>query len=290
MSKPAHQKRQPSRVVTALLPLVLAASFGGVLYLVTSSLPYLLATGGSDRVFGGLNACLQREAGGRLSSVAPAADAKALAGASAERVVRCRADVDAGEQAQVWALPSVGALAFDYDGTLWAAAERAVYQLPAGAAPQPVGDVAAAALVGTRFGAVALESSTGRLLALSHRGAVSGTAQLPQPPVGPAELSVSADGTRVALIVGGGIFVFDAQTLATLRAEAPCQVEFAWWRSNGHRAVLACGPKHSWALEYDVDSGATQAVTLPATRSTLVPARGIAWLPCDGVACSTPAL
>ena len=280
-------RKKPRSPITFLLPLVLAASLGGVLYLVISSLPYLAGTGTADLSFGSLNECAQRGLTGSRSGLAVAADGKSLAMYSGQSLIWCGAQADGGSTARPFALDGITAAAFDFDGGLWVARGEHLFLIGAGDEPTSMGDVAPLALTGTRHGVVALEGS-GRLLAVKRDGSVAALAQLPREVGSDASLTTSADGTRVALIAGGGVFVWNAEDLKALRAEAPCPVEFLWWRPEGHRALISCGPKSSWALDYDVESGATNPAKVPASRSTLLPARGLYFQPCEGLACTAP--
>ena len=91
----------------------------------------------------------------------------------------------------------------------------------------------------------------------------------------------------MAVVTSGGLFVYDAQRLLPILAEAPCVVEFLWWRREGHRALLSCGPEASWALEVDVDSGAREtAPNLKRTHSELVTHRGLYVQDCERLPCT----
>jgi hypothetical protein len=91
----------------------------------------------------------------------------------------------------------------------------------------------------------------------------------------------------VGVVTSGGLFVYDAQRLLPILAEAPCVVEFLWWRKEGHLALLSCGPEASWALELDVDTGVREAApNFKRTPSELVPNRGFYVQECEHLPCT----
>jgi hypothetical protein len=138
--------------------------------------------------------------------------------------------------------------------------------------------------VGVEDGLVVLESS-GRLLSLKADGAVGGLVDLH--PMPDATLSVSSDGRRVAITSSGGLFVFESSTLFRIRAEAPCEVEFLWWLRDGHRALISCGPRDSWAISLEVDTGVQDvAPAVGRVRSVLAGAQGPWVQPCDVLPCT----
>jgi len=269
-------------VVTLLVTLGVAASLGAVLYGVSSSLPFLASSAASDVNFAALNGCAQRAVGTR-TGFALAPDGRSLAVFSGSQTVWCRLQRDGGAQPE--ALPGwegVSAAAFDFDGGLWLSpASGGLWQGDAGFA-----DVQPVALAGTRHGIIAVEAS-GRVLALAAGGVVQAVAQLPKGVEGAPQLIVSSDGERAALPVAGGVFVWDTATLSSVRAEAPCTVEAAWWLPGGHELLLECSP--DFALEWDVESGEKTAA--PArkgrTRSVLVAGLGVYVASCEQLPCTS---
>lgn len=263
------------------MTLGVAGSLGAVLYGVSSSLPFLASSATSDAHFGALNTCAQAALSNRTGfAVAP--DGRSLAVFSGSQLVRCDALPDAGAALSTLPVTGITAVAFDFDGGLWLAA-NGVHRLDAHDAG--FGEIAAISLAGTAHGVVALEGS-GRVLALEEGGVIGSIAQLPKSVEGASQLIVSPDGERVALPVSGGVFVWDAKTLASVRAEAPCTVEAAWWRPTGRKLLLSCAP--DFGLEWDVESGAQAAVPRkPSQRSVLVPALGIYQQGCEQLPCTS---
>ena len=282
MTRP--RRRPQLNLVTLALSGALAATVGGIIYLATTSLPFLAVSPTSDPTFGALNECLLSGAAQRVG-FAVGRDARRAAVWTNDVVVECRE----GEAATTARLPGATVGAYDGRGRLWVAARGADAGasglfLLSGGQVHAVGDLSPQALVGTRDGVVALEPS-GRLVSLRGDGDVTGTRSLPT--TEGAELSASGDGLRVAVHVGGGLYALDATSLEVLRAEAPCEVQRLWWMKGAHRVLLTCGPDASWALELDVDSG--QAETAPArarVSSVLVGPDGPWVQPCDVLPCT----
>lgn len=268
------------------LTLVIAAGLGLLLYVATTSLPYLIASPAGDAHLGSLNDCLSRRLAGatRLGwAVAPDASRAAVFG---PRVVAvCGED---GTYARL-DVPGVTALAFDGDRHLWVAAGGHLLREWDGVL-QTVGDIAPPEwLIGHAGGVVALDAS-GQLISVAPDGKVLGQAQVPGPG---GRLSVGADGALAAVEWGGGFIVYDARTLELVRAEAPCAVEFLWWLDSADQVLLTCGASASpespapAALRVDVRTGTREA--LPAR--TRAPARRLSGRAlyvqgCDGFPCT----
>jgi hypothetical protein len=270
--------------VTLLVSLGIAASLGAVVYVVSSSLPFLASSAVSDAHFGALNACALAALKPPRTGFAVSNDGDALVAFSGGETVRCDAAPDGGAFTARVPLDGVTAAAFDFDGGLWLARES-LYRAADGGV-QAFAQVAPVALVGTPHGAVALEAS-GRVVAVAPDGDVLGVAQLPHAVTGATSFLTSADGERLALIISGGVFVWSTLALKPLRAEAPCAVEAAWWLTEGHRLLLQCGPDADFALEWDVDTGAQAAA--PArkrSRSGLVAGLKLYVQSCEGLACT----
>lgn len=266
-------------MVTLLVTLGVAASLGAVLYGVSSSLPFLASSATGDAWFGALNGCAQRAVPVR-NGFAVAPDGRALAVFSGAQLVRCSAAGDGGVEAVDLPVSGVAAAAFDFSGGLWVSRDG-VWLGDAG-----FGDVRPVALAGTRHGVVVVEAN-GRVLALAPGGVIAAVAQLPRQVDGAPQLIVSADGERAALPVSGGVFVWDTATLSSVRAEAPCAVEAAWWLPGGRRLLLQCAP--DFALEWDVDTGAQVAAPqrrAARSRSVLVPGPGVYVTSCEQLPCT----
>jgi hypothetical protein len=268
--------------VTLLVSLGMMASLGAVVYLVSSSLPFLANSASADQHFGALNGCVARALSGPVGGFALSADGRALAAWSGQALVRCESADDGGSAATVVPSASVAAAAFDFDGELWLA------QPELSSSSGGHFDIKPQLLTGTRQGVVAVERDT--VYSTRKSGEVAGLYKLPEPVREPMWLSASADGERVALMAFGGLYVWRSDKLELLRAEAPCAVEGAWWAPEGHSMVLQCGPNGDYALQWDVDT-ATQSV-LPRrerARSALVPKLGVYVQTCEQLACTAAA-
>ncbi|NOK20076.1 hypothetical protein [Corallococcus carmarthensis] len=283
--KSARQTRSASARAWTLT-LVIAAGLGLLLYVATTSLPYLIASPAGDAHLGALNDCLARQLKGatRLGwAVAPDASRVAVFG---PRVVAvCGED---GSHARL-EVPGATALTFDGERHLWVATGGHLLRERDGAL-QPVGDIAPPEwLIGHAGGVLALDA-TGQLVSVALDGKVLGQAQVPGPG---GRLSVGPGGVLAAVEWGGGVIVYDARTLELVRAEAPCAVEFLWWLDTADQVLLACGATGAQdapapaSLRFDVRTGAREAV--PAR--TRAPARRLSGRAlyvqgCDGFPCT----
>ncbi len=286
--KQAGHRKASSSAVMLLVSLGTIASLGAVVYGVSSSLPFLASSALSDEPFGVLNACALGSVDPPRVGFAVSSDGRSLVAFSGGQTARSDAQADGGANPSRINLDGVTAAAFDLDGGLWLA-RQGLYRM-SGNEAKPFGDVAPIALTGTASGAVALEAS-GRVLAVAQDEedhAVRGASQLPKPVEGNFSLIASSDGERVALVVSGGVFVWNAQTLKPLRAEAPCAVETAWWLPKGHTLLLSCGPDSDFALQWDVDTGSQTAAPQKKTRarSALVPGLDVYLQACEQLACT----
>ena len=284
LSREAKQRLERP-LLTFLLSLALAVVLGVVVYVVTSTLPYLAASATTDPNFGNLNHCLLTALPkDRTGFAVYGTEAVAYSGT---RLARC---VDQGP-ARLYELTGITRASFDHRGALWFA-RRAETNTPpelwrlGEGKPERIGEVTPVGLVGTAFGVVTIDAS-GRLVSLDSERTVLGVAQLPAAPPAEVQLTVSADGQRVAVVTSGGLFVYDAQRLLKILAEAPCAVEFLWWRREGHQALVACGPDAEWALELDVNTGEREtAPKLQRTWSQLVPGRELYVQECEHLPCT----
>ncbi len=285
--------------------LLTAGALALVVYLASTSLPYLVTAPTTDPGFGKLNACLlQALPVGRLGyAVSP--DGQHAAAFAGNTLVVCETQPSGEPTARTLPLSGARDAAYDFTNTLWVATEPMEPAADAGASPPPaaglwriarnethpvrVGDVAPISLAGHAQGVVVLEAS-GRLFSLSGADEVTGHAALPGPPTGDVQLTVDVEGERVALIAGRGVFAYRALDLRPLRAEGPCEAEYLWWSTEPGKAIVACGPKESWALTLQVDTGEREAAP-PRTRvrSTLAQRAKRYVQSCEQLPCSAPA-
>ena len=265
----------------------MAVVLGVVVYVVTSAVPYLATSPTTDPNYGNQNHCLLTALPtDRTGFAVFGSEAVAYSGA---RLARCASQ----DPAKVYEITGITRASFDWKGAVWFA-RRADADTPelwrvAEGKPERIGEVTPIGLVGTAFGVVTLDAQ-GRLVSLDSERTVLGVAQLPAAPPDAVQLTVSDDGQRVAVVTSGGLFVYDAQRLQKILAEAPCEVEFLWWLKDGHRALVSCGPNASWALELDVNTGAREtAPKLERTWSQLVPQRGLYIQECEHLPCTASA-
>ncbi|MFB1480168.1 hypothetical protein [Corallococcus sp. RDP092CA] len=268
------------------LTLVIASGLGLLLYVATTSLPYLIASPAGDAHLGALNDCLARQLGGatRLGwAVAP--DASRAAVFAPHVVAVCGTD---GSHSRL-EIPGTTALTFDGERRLWAAAGGHLLRERRGAL-QPVGDIAPPEwLLGHAGGVIALDA-TGQLISVAPDGKVLGQAQVPGPG---GRLSIGPGGALAAVEWGGGVLVYDARTLELVRAEAPCAVEFLWWLDAADQVLLACGgpaPQDApgpAALRFDVRTGAREEMpTRTRTPARRLSGRALYVQGCDGFPCT----
>jgi hypothetical protein len=282
------RKRLERPLLTFLLSLVIAVCLGVVVYMVTTTLPYLASSPTTDPNFGNLNHCLLSALPSDRTGFAVLGTE--VAGYSGKRLVLCKGQ---GPGA-VHEVSGVTHASFDRTGALWYSRRAEPDQPPElwrifNERSERIGEIAPIGLVGTDFGVVTIDA-VGRLVSLNGERTVLGVAQLPIAPPADVQLTTSADGHRVAVVTSGGLFVYDAQRLAQILAEAPCAVEFLWWRKEGHRALLSCAPDASWALELDVDSGAREAAPkLKRSPSVLEIGHSIYVQECEQLPCTASA-
>ncbi len=279
------KKRLQRPLLPFLLSLAIAGALGVVVYVVTSALPYFAVTPTTDPNFGHQNSCLLTALpADRTGFAVFGMQAVAYSGS---RLALCS---DQGP-ASFYEVTGITRASFDLKGELWFS-RRAETNTPpelwrlAEGKVERVAEVTPVGLVGTAFGVVTIDAQ-GRLVALDSQRTVLAVAQLPAVPPEEVQLTVSGDGQRVAVVTGGGLFVYDAQRLTKILGEAPCGVEFLWWRKEGHRAVLSCGPEGEWAIELDVNTGGREtAPRLQRTQSVLVPGRGLYVQECEHLPCT----
>jgi hypothetical protein len=271
------------------ISLAVAAILWTAIYLVGTSLPYLVGSPSSDPKFGELNQCLIKALSEPRVGFAVSRDGGVAAAYGGNGFAVCVRGVAPGVS---FALPGVTTAAFDFDGTLWLAASREgqshLWSLgPKRDVPRELQGVAPVALAGHARGIAVLERG-GRLVSVTSGGTILGSAALPPDAIGAAQLSSNANGQLLSVLLGGGLFLYQIDDFRQVRAEAPCLVEFLWWLPDPSRAILACGPRASWALELNVLTGEREAVSPPGVRSTLVPGLGAYIQGCEQLPCTTP--
>jgi hypothetical protein len=262
------------------LTIVIAAALGLLLYVATTSLPYLISSPTTDPNFGALNHCLaQTLPGARLGwAVSPDASRAAVYGPQA--VAIC------GREGAPARLEVAGALAaaFDGDNRLWVSAGGRLLRED-GAALKPMGDFSPVSLAGHAAGVLALDDS-GHLLSVAPDGALLGQVTVPG---SGGTLSVGAGGALAAVLAEGVLRVYDARTLAPLRAEPPCAVETLWWLDTPERLLVGCAPGGSPAFTLDLGTGAHEpAPVRPGTPARRLPGRSVYVHGCDGFPCTAP--
>jgi hypothetical protein len=153
-------------------------------------------------------------------------------------------------------------------------------------APERVADEAPVALTGHAAGVIALDAG-GRMVSFSSGGESRGFAEAPR--MSEPRLTADASGELIALAGAGAMWIYRAADLRPVLREAPCQVEYVWWTRQPGRALIACGPGGSWALELDAHTGARQeAARRDRTRSVLIPKLQVYVVPCEGLPCEAP--
>jgi hypothetical protein len=274
-----------------VLSLGTAAALAMMLYLASTSLPYLATSPTTDPNFGVLNQCLMTALGEPRVGFAVAADGTRAMTYGNEAIALCAQTADGGiAPPRVQPLTGVTGATFDHLGTLWLATqEGALWRLgPADEKATSVGDFAPIALAGHAQGVAGVDAS-GRVVSLVPSGAVLGVAQLPAPPTAGAAVASNVDGSLVAVTAGTGLFVYRTKDLSLVRAEGPCDVEFLWWLPQPGQALVACGPSASWALILDVESGRHEAAPGgERVRSSLVPGLKNYVQACEHLPCTAP--
>jgi len=283
--------------VTLALSLVVAAALALMVYLSTTTLPYLASSPTVDPLLGRLNQCLISALREPRTGFALAADGSQGASYGGQTLARCSAAGPGRFEPLVLALGNISQAAFDLEGTLWLATPAAgegapkLWRLRRGsAALEPAGEAAAVALAGHAHGVVVLDAS-GRILALASDGQALAYAELPAPPIDGAQLASNADGTLIGLVAGDGLFVYRSADLSRVLAAAPCRAEFLWWCEDPARAVLSCeGGGKRTGLAVHLPDGQTEPVDLARpSRSAWVSGLRSYVRACDGLPCSAPA-
>jgi hypothetical protein len=286
-------RRRAIPAVALAVSMAAAATLGTAIYLVSTSLPYLVDSAAADPQFGAVNRCLishLRESRAGFA-VSPGGTKVAAFGASSVAVCTRSSPSDGGESLSgaLIPLPGITAASFDFDGTLWLAAARGphpeLWMAPEAAGkPRTVGEFAPLALAGVANGLAAVDGS-GRLASFTSQGALSSSATVP--PGSNPLLTSNSDGSLLSVVTENAIHVFRSAGLTLVRAESPCQAEFLWWLPDRTHALIACGPNAAWALLIDVVTGERESATpLNWARSALIPRLGTYVQGCEQLPCS----
>lgn len=294
----ARQRVGAAIALTATL--AAAATVGLAIYLVGTSLPYLLGSPAGDGRFGELNQCLISRLPESRAGFAVSADGAQVAAYGADGLALCSRQgpgsdaLAKGVGGRALSFPGVTAASFDFRGTLWLAVARGprpqLWRLASQQeGPERAGEWEPIALAGHAHGVAALDA-TGRIASIAEPGIVAAVAQLPPPAGAGVQLSANASGELLAAVAGRALFVYRAANLAPVRAESPCEVEYLWWLPEAFRALLSCGPSASWALELDVSTGEREAAPKKErVRSALVPLLRTYVQGCEQLPCAAPA-
>ncbi len=278
----ARDRQRSMALATFMLTLVSAAVLGGIIYLTSTSLPYLAMSPTADPTWGAINACLLREVPQRVGFTVDATHTEA-AGWNGEHLAACRIEGTVFTPA----VSAVASAAFDRTGHLWALAGQPTHLLFfKSLAPVDLGEVNAIRLVGTATGVITLDPQ-GELRSIDATGAVLGVAHLPLPWVNDVALSTSGDGERLAAVAQHQAQLFDVSTLRALPHPAGCDVEFLWWLAGGHQALLQCAPTGSLFLTLEADTGDTNSAPAgPRAPSVLSGPQGPWVESCDTLPCT----
>ncbi|GHH00232.1 hypothetical protein [Comamonas sp. JC664] len=268
------------------LTVATAAGLGLLVYVASTSLPYLISAPISDPSFGHLNHCLSRLMDGPRLGWAVSPDGSRAAVYGAQSVAICARQGGS----RVLARAGVRAITFDGENRLWWSQAKALWR-DDGAAAKRVGDFSPVALVSHASGVLALDAE-GQLVSVSPEGAVLGQAAVP--PDTDARLSVGAEGAYAAVLAGDALQFYEARTLAPLPTVVPCVVDSLWWLDSPERALVGCAqhPRGEAGQAFEVDLGTARYE--PVERPAGAPARRLLGQPlyvhgCDGFPCTAPA-
>lgn len=282
---------RPTPLMALVASFSLAACLGLVLYAATS-LTFLASEPMADPRFGPQNACALKGLKNARSGFAVGTDG-AVALFSDSQIVLCEAGKNPAPKA--FELAGVQSAALDFNGHLWVSQSadgdaRLLKLAPGQDHFEDQGELKGD-LVGTASGVVALDEDA-RLLSVADDGRVLAVVQLPRKNIFDPEhrprLTANEDGTLVAVVAYSGVFVFDANTLEKLRAESPCNVEWAWWLKGRDELLLSCGPNASWSLKLNARTGEKEEARLPIGRpSVRIPGMDTYVEDCGALPCST---
>ncbi|WP_308471959.1 hypothetical protein [Myxococcus landrumensis] len=257
-----------------------AVSLGLLVYIATTSLPYLVSSPTTDPNFGALNHCLARALPEARLGWAVSPDASRAAVFSPHAVAVC----GPGDSTSLRKLAGTLAIAFDSDNHLWLSAGGRLLR-DDGATLSPMGDFAPMALAGTARGMLALDAS-GHLVSVDSSGTVLAQTLLPG---NAGRLFVGAEGLLAAVLLDGHLGVYDTHTLAPRELDIPCPVESLWWLDSPDQMLIGCTPPGAPSYVLDARTGTRREV--PARH--LAPARRLSGRPlyvqgCDGFPCTAP--
>ncbi len=264
------------------LTIAIAAALGLLVYVATTSLPYLISAPTSDPNFGTLNHCLSGLLEGPLLGWAVSPDGSRAAVYGSQAVAVC---TRAGG-ARTLPLAGVRAVTFDGDSRLWWSQPGALWRED-GATAMRMGDFSPVSLASHTSGVLALDAE-GQLVSVSPDGAVLG--QVAVPPEANVRLSVGAEGAFAAVLTGDALQFYEARTLTPLPVQAPCAAEGLWWLERPERVLVRCASPAEHAFALDLRTSRYE----PAKRPLGMPARRLLGRPlyvhgCDGFPCTAPA-
>ncbi|WP_043710162.1 hypothetical protein [Corallococcus macrosporus] len=276
----AKEARQ-RRVGPWPLTVAISAALGLLVYVATTSLPYLISAPASDPHFGALNHCLSRLLQGPLLGWAVSPDASRAAIYGSQAMAVC---TRAGGSRRM-PLAGVLAVTFDAENRLWWSQAGKLWRDDAGTAKR-VGDFSPVSLVSHGSGVLALDAE-GQLVSVAPDGAVLGQVPVPGPE---ARLSVGAEGAFAAVLDGPSLRFYEARTLTPLPVEPPCGVAGLWWLERPERVLVACAQDAGLAYALDLQTARYE----PAKRPSGAPAWRLLGRPlyvhgCDGFPCTAPA-
>ncbi|GEN06873.1 hypothetical protein SAMN05443572_104502 [Myxococcus fulvus] len=263
------------------LTLASAVSLGLLLYVATTSLPYLVSSPTTDPNFGALNHCLSKAHPEARLGWAVSPDASRAAVFGAHSVATC-GPKDASTRHD---LTGALAIAFDADNHLWLSAGGRLLRED-GATLVPMGDFQPIALAGHAHGMLALDAS-GQLVSVSSSGSVLAQTLVP---ASTARLTVGAGGVLAAVLSDGHLRVYDTRSLSHRPLDVPCQVETMWWLDAPEQLMIGCSPTGAPSFSLDVRTG--ERAPVPEGRA-LAPARRLSGRAlyvqgCDGFPCTAP--
>ena len=291
-----NRERRRSSVGAGLtLSVAVAATLGTALYLVSTSLPYLVDAPAADPQFGAFNRCLISALREPRAGFAVAPGGAKVAAYGASSVAVCDKSAPAADGGALpaslrFSFSGVTGAAFDFGGNLWLSAAQGprpelwVMRSPT-EPPRKVGEFAPVSLVGLPAGVAALDAS-GRLASFTVQGGPEHSAFFRQ--TAGALLAANLDGTLLAVVTGSAAHVLRASDLSTVRLEDSCKAQFLWWLASPTRALISCAEAGSTLL-IDVATGSKQAASpVRHARSSLIPLLGAYVQGCDQLPCSAP--
>ncbi len=288
-------RRRSSAAAGLTISVAVAATLGMAVYLVSTSLPYLVDAPAADPQFGAFNRCLISTLREPRAGFAVAPGGAKVAAYGASSVAVCDNSAPAADGAALpagvrFSFSGVTGAAFDFGGDLWLSAAQGPrpelwMMRSASEPPRKVGEVAPVALVGLPAGVAALDAS-GRLASFTVRGGLEHSVLFRQ--TSSALLAANLDGTLLAVVTGNAAHVLRASDLSPVRLEDSCPAQFLWWLPSATRALISCTEAGSTLL-IDVATGSKQAApAVKQPRSWLVPLLGAYVQSCDQLPCSAP--